>query len=169
MLCAVQTGKLFLSGNPQSNGFLDNDKSNQHSTHAPCGHRQNASQLNCKLSPLSCSKKAIFSGKETHAQGTKGTAQTMDADRPYRVVNFENLINKFNSEYHYKSGQYADNSRRPGIHSAAARSNGNQACQRAVQRHRYIRLFIFNPGNQHNHYSRSRRRNISGHKYIGYI
>ena len=88
----------------------------------------------------------------------------MDTNCAYRIVNFQNLINKFNTKYNYKTGNDADDrcrSRRNGITGCC---NCHKTCKRAVQRHGNIRLFVTKPGDKHNSYCGNCRRKVGIYK-----
>ena len=77
----------------------------------------------------------------------------MNANCTNRIINLENLVNKFNTKYNNETRCNTDDCCRCRRYCVAACGDCNKTCKRTVQGHGNIRFFVADPCDQHNGYS----------------
>ena len=174
MLRLIQTHDLLSLAYAQADGVLDNIEYDGHGDCNPCNDCDYAENLNAEeveAAAVEYAERLNLSAIIVSEQAGKNRAQcTVDAvhaDSADRIINLELLIDKFDTEYNGKACADTDDNRTERSNHIAACGDGYQTCQRAVQRHRNIRLLVADPGDAHNGNGCNSSCHVGGYKYTG--
>jgi len=159
MLFHIQPGDFLTRADPQSDSFIEDLKNQRHHDTDIRRYRCNSCRLNDQqLTAAAVQQTAVYC-KNTNQQRAQRTTDSMYRNCADRIVDSGNLVKKFYCKNDHKPGNDTDHKSSRNTDCVTASSNSDQSCQRAVQGHRYIRLAVTQPGQEH----RCRRGRGSGH------
>ena len=174
MLRLVEAHDLLSLGNTKADGVLDDVEYDGHGDRNPCNDCGNAENLNAEEVEAAAVEyaerldlSAIIVCEQAGKDGAQSAVDAVYADSADRVVYLELLIDKLDAEYNREACTDADDrGTHRGYHIAAC-GDRYQTCQRAVQRHRNVRLLVADPGDAHNGYGSDSCRHVGGYEYTG--
>ena len=124
MLMHIKPVNFFLPGDTQADGLIDRGEYKD-------GHHEHIGGCCCHAQKL-C-RKAASVAKDSGEDSTHGTADAVDADCAYRVVNLYFLVKEFYGEYDQDSGGGADDDCLPFVYHVTAGSDCYQSGKGTVE------------------------------------
>ena len=108
MLGDIQALDFLLGRAPQANGLFDQGENNGDHHRGIGSHCQNTQQLDTEKSEAAAIEKAVVCCQEARQEGAGGTADAMDRDRTYRVVDLGHFIKEFHRQHHQNAAGNAN-------------------------------------------------------------
>ena len=165
VLCSIQTHNFLFRTYTQTYRLIYDSEYDKHRNHYPSYYYRYAKHFDSEELESAAVEYAAIDSEETCHYRTERAARAVYADRADRIVDLELLIYKLDYYNDENACAKADNRRADGRYHVAARCNSDQACQRAVQRHRYVRLSITKPCEYHCSYRSDCRCEVCIYEY----
>ena len=172
MLRLIQTHDLLSLAYAQADGVLDDIEYDGHGDRNPsddCDYAENLNAEEVEAAAVEYAERlnlsAIIVSEQAGKDGAQCAVDAVHADSADRIIDLELLIDKFDTEYNGKACADTDDNRTERSNHIAACGDGYQTCQRAIQRHRNVRLLVADPGDAHNGNGCNSSCHVGGYKY----
>ena len=160
VLLEVEAGDLLLRRDAQADRGLEDAEYDRDDDRDIDGDGDNAEHLHEEEMRLARVEQAVLHSEEAREDRAERAADAVDSDRADRIIDFELLVDELDGKDDDDTGDEADEERAYGAHGIAARGNRDEACERAVERHRDIRMAVAQPREHHDRDRRRRGREV---------
>jgi len=157
----IETFNLNLGRYAKSDSLVDNLKDDEHYHKYISSNTYEAQSLDAELCQTAAVEKTLADtvcagGEKSYSKRTPDTVNHVDGNGTDGIVDFRDLIEKLNREHYDEAGNKSDKERTYGRYAVAGSGNRNEAAEGRIERHRYVRLTIANPCEDHGNNSRNR-------------